>query len=203
MGLLSSILAFFAGWFVKAPTTVDGRKLVVTDGAISVQNSLLFTNSSGMRAVVGSGPYNHTASVKFTYQGLTPAISKLADGEIRSQFGLKLRARDACNLIYVMWRFNSNTLVVSVKSNPALTTSAQCGDGGYTNILPEVTMLPMVKDSDHTLTAALSGNTDYLIVTVDGKVVWQGHLGSVATSVDGPVGVRSDNAQLLFSLTAN
>ena len=37
-------------------------------------------------------------------------------GELRRQFGLKLRAQDACNLVYVMWRIEpASKLVVSIK----------------------------------------------------------------------------------------
>ena len=61
----------------------------------------------------------------------------LASGEMRRQFGLKLRAEDACNLVYAMWRIEPESkLVVSVKSNPGQHTSAQCGNRGYQNIKP-------------------------------------------------------------------
>ena len=51
-------------------------------------------------------------------------------------------------------------------------------------------------DQPHTLTAAMSGSI--LTVTADERVVWAGDLGSIALEFDGPVGVRSDNAQVVF-----
>ena len=37
-----------------------------------------------------------------------------------------------------------------------------------------------------------------LSVTADNKLVWWGDLGPVALTLRGPVGLRSDNARLLF-----
>jgi hypothetical protein len=54
----------------------------------------------------------------FTFLGSTGNEARLGSGELRCQFGLKLRAQDACNLDYAMWRIEPESkLVVSVKSN--------------------------------------------------------------------------------------
>ena len=37
----------------------------------------------------------------------------------------------------------------------------------------------------------------------DNRVVWQGDLGSVALEFDGPVGLRSDNAHVVFDFLAS
>jgi hypothetical protein len=37
---------------------------------------------------------------RFTYLGSTGNEARLGSGELRRQFGLKLRAQDACNLVY-------------------------------------------------------------------------------------------------------
>lgn len=58
-----------------------------------------------------------------------------AQGEIRRQFGLKLHAQDACNLVDVIWRVDPESkLVVSVKRSPSQHSSAECGNRGYQNI---------------------------------------------------------------------
>jgi hypothetical protein len=127
----------------------------------------------------------------------------LGSGEVREQFGLKLRAADACNLVYAMWRFKPTaSLVVSVKSNPGQHTSAECGNAGYSNIEPSSSkrVLAPARDSSHTLRASLSGSA--LRVFVDGDVVWEGDLGPRALAFDGPVGVRSDNVRAQFQLFA-
>jgi hypothetical protein len=77
--------------------------------------------------------------VHFKYLGSTGNEARLGSGELRRQFGLKLRAQDACNLVYARWRIEPESkLVVSVKTNPLQQTSAECGKRGYRNIKPRV-----------------------------------------------------------------
>jgi hypothetical protein len=116
---------------------------------------------------------------------------------MRRQFGLKLRAQDACNLVYAMWRIEPESkLVVSVKSNPGEHTSAQCGNRGYQNIKPlRNSPLPSLRSGDtHSLRAEMNGAE--MRVFADGALVWEGSVGSDALGFDGPVGIRSDNARL-------
>ena len=141
------------------------------------------------------------AQVRFTYLGSTPNEAPLASGEMRRQFGLKLRAQDACNLVYVMWRVEPESkLVVSVKTNPGQSTSAQCGNRGYRNIKPKrASAIPVLKSGDaHTLHAEL--NQAGLRVSIDNVTVWEGALGPDAETLNGPVGIRSDNARFELEL---
>jgi hypothetical protein len=120
---------------------------------------------------------------------------------MRRQFGLKLRAQDACNLVYAMWRIEPESkLVVSVKSNPGQHTSAQCGNRGYQNIKPtRSTPVPVLNPGDtHTLRAEMNGAE--LRVFGDKSLVWEGSVGPEALTFDGPVGIRSDNARLQIYL---
>ena len=157
-------------------------------------------NVSKMRAYVNA----HTppiAEARFTYLGSTPNEAPLASGEMRRQFGLKLRAQDACNLVYAMWRIEPESkLVVSVKSNPGQHSSAQCGNRGYQNIKPRHSSpVPVLNSGDtHTLRAEMNGAE--MKVFADNSLVWEGSVGTDALGFDGPVGVRSDNARLQFSL---
>jgi hypothetical protein len=135
--------------------------------------------------------------VRFTYLGSTGNEAPLASGEMRRQFGLKLRAQDACNLVYAMWRIEPESrLVVSVKSNPGEHTSAQCGNRGYQNIKPgrSVPVPALSSGSTHTLRAEMNGSE--LHVFADNSLVWEGSVGPDALAFDGPVGIRSDNARL-------
>jgi hypothetical protein len=116
---------------------------------------------------------------------------------MRRQLGLKLRAQDACNLVYAMWRIEPESkLVVSVKSNPGEHTSAQCGNRGYQNIKPlrSVAVPTLNSGSTHTLRAEMNGAE--LHVFADNSLVWEGSVGQDALAFDGPVGIRSDNARL-------
>lgn len=51
----------------------------------------------------------------------------------------------------------------------------------------------------HTLYADLQGLV--LTVKTDGSVVWQGTLVPIVLDFDGPVGLRSDNAHVVFDMT--
>jgi hypothetical protein len=95
--------------------------------------------------------------------------ARLGSGELRRQFGLKLRAQDACNLVYAMWRIvPQSKLVVSVKSNPGQHSSAECGNRGYRNIKPRRSIpVPILRSGDaHDLRAEMNGEE----MKVSGKV---------------------------------
>jgi hypothetical protein len=139
--------------------------------------------------------------IRFTYLGSTGNETRLGSGELRRQFGLKLRAGDPCNLVYAMWRIEPQSkLVVSIKSNPGQHTSADCGNRGYTNIKPaHSSPVPVLSEGQsHALHAVMDG--DQLRVWADSRLVWEGNLGSAAASLQGQVGIRSDNARLELQL---
>jgi hypothetical protein len=178
---------------------VSKANLCVTEGTIDQQpGQPLSVNVSKMRAYVNAFT-QPVAEARFTYLGSTPNESPLASGEMRRQFGLKLRAQDACNLVYAMWRIEPESKVVlSVKSNPGEHTSAQCGNRGYQNIKPRRSLpVPVLTPgSTHTLRAQMNGAE--MEVFADNSLVWEGSVGTDALSFDGPVGLRSDNARLLI-----
>ncbi len=182
---------------------VQREELCVTEGEVKAAPDGRFTvNATKMRAYVNTGK-SQSVEARLTYMGPTAEVSKLGSGEVRQQFGLKLRAENACNLVYAMWRIEPESkLVVSVKSNPGQTTSSECGNRGYENLKPRIggPVPPMRKGETHDLAAQIEGNE--LKVRVDGKDVWVGDLGPVAGELKGPVGIRSDNVQLDFELRA-
>jgi len=182
---------------------VGRSDLCVTEGAIEERHGkLLSVDVPKMRAYV-----NHRTpqmvEARFTYLGATGKEARLGSGEMRRQFGLKLRSQDACNLVYAMWRIAPESrLVVSVKTNPGQHTSAECTNHGYRNVKPLRSVpLPLLRPGDtHLLRAEMNG--DQVRVFVDNAVVWDGTLGPDALSFDGPVGIRSDNARLEMELQA-
>jgi hypothetical protein len=175
--------------------------LCVTDGSLDdAGNGRLRVNAPQMRAVLVRPPAD-AAQLSFIYLGPTATRKALGSGATRVQFGLKLRAQDPCNLLYVMWRVEPDSqLVVSVKSNPGEHLSSECGNRGYRNLKPESRgSIPALASGDaHRLSAEIQGRT--LEVFADGRRVWQGRLDSTAAALRGPVGVRSDNARLEFTL---
>jgi hypothetical protein len=178
---------------------VPRGKLCVTEGALAeTGSSRLAVTVPKMRAYVTAATAQ-VAEARLTYRGPTSADVPLGSGELRRQFGLKLRAQNACNLVYAMWRIEPESkLVVSIKSNAGMTTSSQCGNRGYRNIKPKRWVaVPKLRPGDsHSLLAEMKGSE--MQVSVDGGVVWEGDLGPEALAFDGPVGVRTDNGRFEF-----
>jgi hypothetical protein len=172
----------------------------VPDGKIEkAAGGRLMVSTKEMRATL-KFPTQQNVSVNFTYLGPTKEVSRLGSGEVRSQFGIKLRAQDTCNIVYIMWHFAPDQkIAVSVKRNPGERTHEECLDRGYINdIKPRLSAAPprVHPDQPHTLSASMVRSN--LTVTADNKVVWEGDLGPVALEFDGPVGLRSDNAHVVF-----
>jgi hypothetical protein len=184
-------------------TPVSRANLCVTEGAISeLPGPRLSVSVPKMRAYLNASP-PQVVEAQFTYLGSTGNEAHLGSAELRRQFGLKLHAQDACNLVYVMWRIEPESrLVVSVKSNPGEHTSIQCGNHGYHNIKSRHNSpVPALRPGEaHALRAEMK--LAALRVFVDNSLVWEGSVGPDAMVFDGPVGIRSDNARLQIELRA-
>jgi hypothetical protein len=194
----AAALAQSAGWL-----TIGRDRLCVTEGAIEkTANNRLSVNVPKMRAYVTEWTAQ-SGEVRFTYLGGTSKESALGSGTIRRQFGLKLLAQDPCNLVYAIWRIDPESrVVISVKRNPSQHTSAECGNRGYENIKPRKssTVPRLEPGKSHTLRAEMRDTE--LRVFADNHEVWQGDVGPDAAKLDGPVGIRSDNARLEFDFLA-
>jgi hypothetical protein len=186
---------------------VKQANLEVTEGTItSAGRVTLRTRSAAMRAVArDGGRHAARARLRFKLLGDSETVKPLGSGQIRRQIGLKLRASDPCNLLYVMWHAAPDSVVeISVKRNAGQTTSAQCGNRGYT----EVASIPMAAPDRrlHTLearTRPAAGGALVLAVYTDGRLARRLTLPTeLAAGLDGPVGVRSDNGDYLFRLSA-
>ena len=182
---------------------VSRSNLCVTEGAIEeLPGRGLSVTAPKMRAYLNAFT-PQLVEAQFTYLGSTGNEARLGSGELRRQFGLKLRAQDACNLVYAMWRIEPESkLVVSIKSNPGEHTSTQCGNRGYRNIKPRRNArVPVLRSGDaYILRAEMNG--EEMKVFADSALVWEGPLGPDALAFDGPVGIRSDNARLQIELRA-
>jgi hypothetical protein len=195
-------------------TAEDGpltaKRMKATQGKLEpVPGGRLRIEEPKVRAVVstGEGPKTRAlmagvreearvAELRFTYLGATREQKPLQSGELRRQVGLKLRARDGCNVVYVMWRLAPKAgLVVSMKHNPGMSRSDDCGNGGYRTVKPRSkgTVPRLEPGGSHNLRAELQGTE--LKVRVDGEIVWEGVLPAEALTFDGPVGLRTDNGR--------
>lgn len=155
-----------------------------------------------VRAVV-PGVSGSTARISFVYRGHTRATARLASGELRRQIGLKLRAQDTCNIIYVMWHIEPTTgTYVQIKRNPGQKTHEECLDHGYRMLEPsQAHPAPPVRIGErHVLEASIEGKV--LHVLADGRSVWEGMLPAEAFAFGGPAGIRSDNGEFEVELFA-
>jgi hypothetical protein len=137
------------------------------------------------------------AQLAFTFKGDAATTRALASGQERRQLGLKLRAQDGCNVIYVMWRLDPKPkLDISVKRNPGKRTHEECGAEGYTKVKPSRhTSVPALAAGEaHTLRAEIVGAE--LFAWIDGQLAWQGTLPAIAHELVGPAGLRTDNLEL-------
>ena len=171
--------------------------LCVTKGAAAIGAKI--TEPTMRAGALGSS--GDAASITFTFRGDTGSVRELASGQARRQLGLKLRAQNGCNLVYVMWRLDPKPkLDVSIKLNPGKQTHKDCGADGYTRLKP--TKSAPVPDLEpggtHTLRAEITG--DELLAWIDDQLAWRGVLPETARSISGPAGLRSDN--LMFDLVA-
>jgi len=167
------------------------QTICVTKGAIGPGGAVDVPTFRGV--VLGTS--GDAGSLDFIYQGRSRGERALASGQIRRQIGLKLRAADGCNLIYVMWRLERRPLLeVSVKINPGARTHAECGARGYTKIQP--TAYDGVPDlavgQRYSISAQITG--DELVAWIGDRIAWRGSLPYEARSMIGPAGIRSDNA---------
>jgi hypothetical protein len=175
---------------------------VVSGTVEALAGTTLAVRSPRMRAVANDlrAPL---AEVDFVYRGPTTTTEPLESGTVRQQIGLKLRAQDDCNVVYVMWTIEPESAVlVAVKYNPGQRLQRDCGPRGYHSITPhKAGAVPAVKlDERHALRALIEGTS--LTVWTDKRRVWEGELERDVFSFDGPVGIRSDNARFDFELAA-
>ena len=204
VGLLAGCSARPSARPQRLASAAGGPALCVTEGQVRpVEGGRLEVADPAMRAVaMDTG--GDAGELEFTYEGPSQGDAPLANGELRRQIGLKLRAADTCNVVYVMWRLTApSDLVVSVKRNPGMTQHAQCHDGGYERIkAARSEPVPEVREGEtHRLRAVMSGDT--LRVFADERLAWEGTLGENALGFDGPVGIRTDNGRFVFRIVGD
>jgi len=183
--------------------------LKVTRGKVQETSAgFLTVNGPKERAQLKQGKHQH-AVLRFRYKAPSAKVSRLASGGVVRQIGLKLRTKNTCNLLYVMWRIDPNEhIFVILKRNPRKPTHKQCGASGYRTIaIMSLSHLQITaKDHQtHTLSARLVTQTDgYLLsVAVNDCELWSGTIDSdLLNEINGPVGFRSDNGNFCFKLFA-
>lgn len=188
---------------------VSASELCITAGRLRASAPADSANTfsvdiGGMRAFVGGGAASPDAAAEmsFTYGGPSSKTSPLSNGEIRRQIGLKLRAKDTCNVLYVMWRIEPTTgIFVSLKKNDGMSAHEECGDRGYKGVKPlrAKRLAEIQKGESHTMRAEMD-RLGHLVVYADGEQAWEGQVPKETLDLEGPIGVRSDNGAFDFDL---
>jgi hypothetical protein len=182
-----------AGW-----RRIERDELCITTGTIQRAPDHMTIDGPEVRATLRTGT-PRAAELRFTYVGPSETTAPLASGELRRQIGLKLRAQDTCNVVYVMWHIQPDTkLVVVVKRNPTKHAHAECGAAGYITIRSQTraSIPPISVGGTHTLRATLRERA--VDVYVDGTLAVRASIDQPALDFDGPVGIRTDNARFRF-----
>ncbi len=177
-------------------TPAEPAAWCLTRGARAFDGNRLHIDEPTVRAVAPAS-HGDAAALRFTFGGDSDEQTALASGQVRRQLGVKLRAGDGCNVIYVMWRLDPSPFIeVSTKINPGARDHDDCGTRGYTKVKPvrSESPPPLRLGATHTLAAELIG--DELTARVDDRVVWRGLLSEQARALDGPAGMRTDNLTL-------
>ena len=180
---------------VASGQPIDLADLCVTLGALqrAMEGGPWINRDPKFRATYPASGGNQ-ASVSFRYLGRTAQEERLGSGMQRWQLGLKLRAADTCNVVYVMWRFGTpSSVVASVKDNPGQRLHAECENRGYRNLTPlwsEPVQEPE-PSSVHELSARILGGV--VEVSIDARPVLRAPLEGGHVPEGGPSGLRSDN----------
>ena len=194
---------------VLASEPLDTRRsdLRVSLGTISqTKSGYLTVVGPKERAVRTSGKHSQ-ALLRFRYRGPSKKTAPLDSGAVIEQIGLKMRAMNTCNLLYIMWRIKpTEEIYIAIKRNPGKAKYADCGANGY-KVLGRVPLKPLgitaATHKTHRLGASVTETAGRYAckVTIDGRKIWSGRIDSkLIADIKGPVGFRSDNGSFIFKL---
>lgn len=194
---------------VIAGEPLDTRRsdLRVSLGTISQTNSGYLTVVGPKERAVRTSGKHSKALLRFRYRGPSEKTAPLDSGSVIQQIGLKMRAMDTCNLMYVMWRIKpTEEIYIAIKRNPGKSTYEDCRANGYL-VLGRVPLKPLgitaVTQQTHRLGASVTETAGRYAgeVTIDGRQIWSGEIDAkLISSINGPVGIRSDNGSFIFKL---
>ncbi len=89
------------------------------------------------RGVARDGQPSSAARITFRFQDFLPDPERSNSGKTFFQIAIQLRALNACNLIYLCWRFDLDPtqgqehILAQIKRNPLTSRSADCGGRSY------------------------------------------------------------------------
>lgn len=175
----------------------------------STRSKFLVTKSSASRVTLDRKIQVRHALLRFRFRGATETKYFGTREKTWRQIGFKLFEANPCNLIYVMWRIQKpedlqsepESIVVAVKHNPGLTSSAKCGHHGYTEL---ASWRPSVSATDremHLFRCQVITNPTGATLTINVDDCDQFAVSlttDMLTSSTGTTGLRTDNGSFIF-----
>ena len=198
-------------------TVIAGEPLDTRRSELRVSLGTISQTKSGYLTVVGpkeravrtSGKHSQ-ALLRFRYRGPSEKTAPLDSGAVIQQIGLKMRAMNTCNLLYIMWRIKpTEEIYIAIKRNPGKSKYEDCRANGYI-VLGRVPLKPLgitaATQKTHRLGASVTETAGRYAgeVTIDGRQIWSGGIDAkLISDINGPVGFRSDNGSFIFKLLVN
>jgi hypothetical protein len=205
--MISSLLTMAMALIAPELIETAESELKVTLGSVSQTRSGFLTVVGPKERAHRKAGKHQDATLQFRYRGPSKRTAKLASGGFVRQIGLKMRAKNTCNLLYVMWRIEPvEEIVVTIKSNPGMSNDGDCGARGYVSVaripLKDIGVTATTHQVHRLRARVASENDTYkCLVDVDDKTVWSGVLDArLIAPINGPVGFRSDNGSFIFKL---
>ena len=190
-----------SGWWSSwgGPSPVAPDAMCITLGEVQPMGGGRIRVSDSKVRGVGIRTAGRSAELRFVYRGASAEVTRLGSGKVFHQLGLKLAAKDGCNVVYVMWRLETGVEAL-IKKNPGQSVHSECGNRGYRKLKPVVSRPPppLEPGSAHRLAAELIGTR--LVARVDGAPVLEAEVGELGFS--GPAGFRTDNIEAELELFA-
>jgi hypothetical protein len=177
-------------------------ELEVTSSSLTeLEPTTLSINDPSTRATLKTG-IAQVACLQFRYLGPTSNRVASGSGTEFHQIGLKLRSKDPCNLIYVMWRIQpTQELVIQTKRNVNQSTSEGCHNQGYTTVA-RIPFQPFLTGQLYEFMAWVQtdpGGNSEVCCWVNWQEVLRAPIDSAfIQDVNGLRGIRSDNGQYNF-----
>jgi len=192
----------YTGTPIELRTSNGIQTLYITNGSIT-PNEIIekwTINSNTLRAhstKVGS----QFVKLEFSANSLNKEVVPLDSGEERRQIGIFMRAKNQCNLLYVMLRFEGEKIntVVQKKTNENQSTHSECGSNGYETLKPKHQELTnaITYGKPYILNAVIEKSQ--LSVYLDKTLVWFGGVDLSDLPLIGYAGIRADNIEMDFN----
>lgn len=210
--MIKTLLIFMP--LIIQSTVIGGEPIDTPRSDLRVSLGTISQTKSGYLTVIGpkeravrtSGTHSK-ALLRFRYRGPSEKTAPLDSGAVIQQIGLKMRAMNTCNLLYIMWRIKpTEEIYIAIKRNTGKSKYADCGANGYI-VLRRVPLKPLGITATTQKTCRLGASVTETAgkyrceVTIDGRQIWSGDIDAkLMADINGPVGFRSDNGSFIFKL---